>query len=464
MMRRREFLASSLASAVAAQPAAKPNVIFILADDLGWGDLGCYGNKFIPTPNLDRLAKQGSLFTSFYVANPVCSPSRTAFMSGHYPARHRIHGHLAAAELNEKRGIPNWLEPNIPLLPRMLKNAGYTTAHFGKWHLGSGPGAPLPSAYGFDEFRTVNGNGATWKEDEYFRARSTSAIAEEALRFIEKNRTRPFYVNMWTLLPHAPLHPTEEDLAPFRKFDPPALEKHTSARTIFYASVAALDRGVGQLLDGLERMGLAQNTIVLFSSDNGPEEIFISNAGHSGVGSPGPFRGRKRSLYEGGLRVPFLVRWPGHVPAGRVDGSVISAVDFLPTIAKLTGVAVPSDAKGDGEDRSAVLLGATAPRTKPVFWEWRFQIAGHVNNVSPRLSMRDGDWKLMMNPDRGRVELYNIPKDPMEVRNVAPENPQIVERMAAKLLAWQKELPAGPLDPGAGKNDYPWPKETKGKL
>lgn len=463
MMNRRQFLAAAGAAPLAAQPQGKPNVIFILADDLGWGDLGCYGNRFIPTPNLDRLAKQGTLFTQFYVANPVCSPSRTAFLSGHYPARHKIHGHLATAELNARRGMPNWLDPSAPMLPRMMKSAGYTTAHYGKWHLGSGPGAPLPSAYGFDEFRTINGNGATWEEDEHFRARSTAVFVAEALRFIEKNKARPFYVNLWTLLPHAPLHPTDDDLVPFRKFDPPALTKHTAARTVYYASVAALDKGVGQLLDGLERLGLAGNTIVLFSSDNGPEEIFIANAGHSGVGSPGPFRGRKRSLYEDGVRLPFVVRWPGHVPAGRVDGSMIGAVDFLPSVAKLCGVPVPADANGDGEDRSDVLLGASKPKTRPLYWQWRFNIAGHVNNVSPILSMRDGDWKLMMNPDRSRVELYNIPRDPMEVRNVAPENPQIVERMARKLLAWQEELPPGPVEPAAGKNDYPWPKETPGK-
>ncbi|MBI4909102.1 MAG: sulfatase-like hydrolase/transferase, partial [Acidobacteria bacterium] len=179
--------------------------------------------------------------------------------------------------------------------------------------------------------------------------------------------------------------------------------------------------------------------------------------GHSGVGSPGPFRGRKRSLYEGGVRVPFLVRWPGHVPAGRVDGSVIGSVDFIPTLAKLTGAKPPSNAAPDGEDRSEVLLGASRPRTKPLFWEWRFNIAGHVNNVSPILSMRDGDWKLMANPDRSRIELYNIPNDPMEVRNVAPENEPIVNRMLPRLLAWQKELPAGPIDKSAGNNAYPWP-------
>ncbi|MBI3207724.1 MAG: sulfatase-like hydrolase/transferase [Candidatus Solibacter usitatus] len=463
-MNRRSFLAAAMAAHVAAQTARRPNILFVLADDLGWGDLACYGNRFIPTPSLDKLAAQGSLFTQFYVANPVCSPSRTAFLSGHFPARHRIHGHFAAAELNANRGMPNWLDTSTPMLPRMLQQAGYRTAHYGKWHLGSGPGAPVPSAYGFDEFRSINGNGPTWEQDEYFRARSTGVFVDEALRFIAKDKSKPFYAQIWSLLPHAPLNPTDDDMMPFQKFNPVEAKRHTSARTIFYASVAALDRDLGKLFDGLERLGVADNTIVLFSSDNGPEEIFVNNAGHSGVGSPGPFRGRKRSLYEGGVRLPFIVRWPGKVPAGRVDASVIGSVDMLPTILKLTGVPVPANAKSDGEDRSAVLLGASLPRTKPLFWEWRFNIAGHVNNVSPMLSMRDGDWKLMMNPDKSRVELYSIVKDPMEVRNVAPENPQVVEKMMPRLEAWSKELPPGPRDPAAGKNDYPWPRPTKGKL
>lgn len=162
MLTRRHFLGTA-AAALQGQTNRPPNIVFVLADDLGWGDLGCYGNQFIPTPNLDRLAKQGSLFTSFYVANPVCSPSRTAFLSGHFPARHRIHGHLAAREQNTRRGMPHWLDPNVPMVPRMLKEAGYATAHYGKWHLGSGEGAPAPSAYGFDEARTINGPDPTWE-------------------------------------------------------------------------------------------------------------------------------------------------------------------------------------------------------------------------------------------------------------------------------------------------------------
>jgi N-acetylgalactosamine-6-sulfatase len=460
----RTHLAALLAACALAGPAAratdapKPNVIFILADDLGWGDLGCYGHRQIRTPNLDRLARQGTLFTQFYVNGPVCSPSRCAFMTGHYPARHAVHGHFATAAMNQNRGMPNWLDPAVTTLPGLLKKAGYATAHVGKWHLGSGPGAPAPDAYGLDEHRTVNSAGPGWDEpDGSFRAKSTAVFVDEALRFIRSNRGKPFYVNLWTLVPHATLNPTPEQLKPYATLGPRGVP-HKGAMQVYYAAVTDLDAQIGRLLAGLDELGVADNTLVVFSSDNGPEDIHIVNASHSGVGSPGPFRGRKRSLYEGGVRLPFLVRWPKAVPAGRVDdSSVVTAVDVLPTVCALAGVAPPSDWQGDGEDVGDVLRGRSRPRARPILWEWRFNIAGDTLNKSPMLAAREGNWKLLMNPDRSRVELYDIPKDPSELNNLTGANAEVVERLAGKLLAWQRTLPKGPLGPAAGQNDYPWP-------
>jgi arylsulfatase A-like enzyme len=177
-----------------------PNIVFILTDDLGWGDPRCYGHPYIKTPNLDRLAKQGTMFTQFYVNNPVCSPSRTAFMTGHFPARHGVHQHFARPEQNKARGMPNWLDADVTTVTDVLRKCGYATAHFGKWHLCGGwsKDAPTPAAYGIDEHRTVNSSGPTFKEqkDPYFRAKSTGLFVDETLRFIEKNRDRPFYVNL----------------------------------------------------------------------------------------------------------------------------------------------------------------------------------------------------------------------------------------------------------------------------
>jgi arylsulfatase A-like enzyme len=456
-----------VAGAAPGAEAARPNVVFILADDLGWGDLGCYGNRDIRTPNLDRLARQGTLFTHFYVTGSVCSPSRCGFLTGQLPARHKIHGHYAAPELNASRGMSQWLDPGTVTLPRLLKRAGYATAHVGKWHLGGGHGqsAPEPSAYGFDFVRATTCENPTWHEgggsDPHFRAKSTALFVDEAIKFVETSQDRPFYLQLWTLVPHATLNPTDEQLAPYARLAPggPGFP-HKGARPIFYASVTDLDAQVGRLLAKLDELKLADRTLVVFSADNGPEEIAIKNAGHSGVGSPGPFRGRKRSLYEGGIRTPFLARLPGLVPAGKVDdASVLSGADLLPTVCKLAGVPLPADYAGDGEDRSGVLRGERSPRARPLYWEWRFAIAGPVLNKSPRLAVRDGRWKLLLNPDRSRVELYDIPADPSELNNLAAAHPEVVDRLAKAAIGWQETLPKGPVDPSAGKNDYPWPRD-----
>lgn len=456
----------AVGSASPADSPRRPNIIFILADDLGWGDLHCYGSRDAKTPNLDRLAEQGTLFTQFYTAGSVCSPSRCGFFTGQVPARHKVHGHFATHEMNERRGMANWLDPKTVNLARLLKGAGYATVHVGKWHLGSGDGAPSPKEYGFDFVRATTSNDDTWterNEDPFFRAKSTGLFVDEAVKFIEANKDRPFYLQLWTLVPHATLNPTAEQLKPYANIGPGGKAfPHKSAKQIFYASVTDLDTQIGRLLAKLDELKLTGNTLVVFSSDNGPEEIAIRNAGHSGVGSSGPFRGRKRSLYEGGIRVPFIVRYPGVVTPRHVDNSsVISGTDFLPTICSFAGIELPEDYRGDGEDRSGAIRAndKPAPRTKPLYWEWRFNIAGHVLNKSPVLAVRDGKWKLLFNPDRSRVELYDIPADPSELHNLAEKHPDIVERLAKYSLEWQATLPKGPFDAAAGKNDYPWPKE-----
>jgi len=438
--------------------AHKPNIVFILCDDLGWGDLGCYGNARVKTPNLDRLARQGAMFTQFYSNGSVCSPSRVAFMTSHFPAREGVHGHFWTHERNQRRGMPDWLDPKVPNIAALLKSVGYVSAHYGKWHLGIGEGAPEPTAYGFDDARTMTSPKPNWEWADTFIARSTALFVDEALGFIRTNQDKPFFVNLWLLAPHAPLFPTEEQMAPYNHLSAGKGAKHKSAATIFYSVVADLDKHVGRLLKELDTLGLTDNTLILFSSDNGPEDIFLVESGHSGVGSTGPFRGRKRSLYEGGVRMPFIVRWPGHVPGNRVDKtSVVAAVDFLPTICKLVGIPLPNDDNLDGEDVSDILLGQSRTRKKPLLWEWRFAVFGGPVNSSPILAIRDGDWKLLFNPDHGRVELYNLPRDPTELDNTATEHPEIVERLAKTALDWSATLPKGPLDPTAGKLDYLWP-------
>ena len=451
---------AAIAGHAGAADPPRPNVVFILADDLGWGDLGCYGHPQTKTPHLDQLAREGTLFTQFYVCGSVCSPSRCAFFTGQYPARHKIHGHYATVEQNSARGMTQFLDPAVPNTAALLKKAGYATAHVGKWHLGSNSGGPSPEKYGFDYVgSTERGGPAGPADDQYYRAKSTELFVNEALAFLKSHREQPCYVQLWTLVPHATLRPTEEQLAAYPNLHPGGANfPHAAAAEIFSASVTDLDKQIGRLLAGIAELGIADRTLVLFSSDNGPEDIHIKNAGHSGVGSAGPFRGRKRSLYEGGVRVPFIARWPGHVPAARIDdASVVAGCDFLPTICQLAGAEIPANHALDGEDVGDILLGPSRPRTKPLMWNWRFRIAGEVFHHSPMLAIRDGDYKLLLNPDRSRVELYDIPQDPTQLSNIAEKHPDIVARMSERVLAWHKTLPEGPTDPGAGKASYPWP-------
>ena len=241
--------------------------------------------------------------------------SRTAYMSGQYPARARVHGHFAEDSINAQRGMPNSARSRHLFLPRVLKQAGYATAHFGKWHLGSGKGAPLPEAYGIEESRTINSNGPSWDErDPFFRAKSSGLIADESIRS-EKNRDRPFYLNFWSLVPHATLNPTAEQMELYKRFGPQGVP-HKGAMQIFYSQVSELDKHVGRLLDKLDELGLAENTLILFSSDNGPEDIHIANASHSGVGSQGPFRGMEEEFVRRGRARSVPGAMAGTCPRG----------------------------------------------------------------------------------------------------------------------------------------------------
>lgn len=441
----------------------RPNFLFILADDLGWGDLSCYGNRKFRTPHLDRLARQGILFTQYYQAGSVCSPTRAALLTARYPAELRIHGHLATPEQNAARDMPNYLDPEIPMLPRILKDAGYLTIHVGKWHLGK----PQPTAglaeYGFDIARWVDcqeGGRNLWNIAE--RPVAARELVEATIESLRSVKDKPFYCQLWLNDPHALLAPSTEQMAPFRRQVP---EGFTSPFMVYAATVTEMDRQIGRLLNALDEMGLSQNTIVIFSSDNGPEDIDIGNASWSAYGSAGPLRGRKRSLYEGGIRVPFIVRWPAVTPPGLVNNeTVISGVDFLPTVCDLAGVTVPESIRQQwrGESMAPAFRGDKTVRRKgTLFWEWRFRIVNHPWNCSPILAVRDGPYKLLFNPDRSRIELYNIPDDPGEYRNIALEHPEVVEELVKKGLAWQGTLPPGHFDKGAGKADYPWPTETQ---
>jgi arylsulfatase A-like enzyme len=450
---------SSAAWCGEADTVRRPNIVFILADDLGWGDLSCYGGRKIQTPNIDRLAAEGTLFTQFYQSGSVCSPSRAALMTGRFPARDRIHTALEGdAEGNRNKAVADHLDPGLTTLPDLLSAGGYATGHFGKWHLGATKASPPPSEYGIREHRTGNSNDPNRLRSSD-RSQSSREIVDEVISFIERHRDRPFHVNAWLFDVHAILHPSREQLDAVRHLGIADKVPFHSPAEVYYGTLREVDIQVGRLLQRLQELGLDKQTIVVFTSDNGPEDISVPNASHSGVGSTGPLRGRKRSLYEGGIRVPFLVRWPGWVQAGWVQSRhVMGGVDILPTLCALTGLPLPSGLQTDGEDQSALWLGREAARKRPLLWEWRYGMPGHLIDKSPTLAIRDGDWKLLVNHDGSRLELYDIAKDPMELNNVAQVHPDVADRLRRVVADWAGTLPPGGFARDAGVIRYPWPK------
>jgi N-acetylgalactosamine-6-sulfatase len=428
--------------------ASSPNIVFIFADDWGYGDMSLHGSDWIETPHLDKMASEGIDFTNFTVNNPVCSPSRTAVMTGQFPARNSVHQHFAGIGANQKRGMADWLDPDVPMLPRLLQQAGYKTGHFGKWHLGSGKGAPREDAYGYDEYATFNGSGT-----HAIKAGGLASV-DHALKFIKRHKGQPFFVNLWLHETHLPHYPRQDYMEQF---------KHLDEQKQVYASIVAEgDEGVGRVLALLKDLGIDDNTLVVFSSDNGPERTrdrekhwYHGNAGkdssndmrglggYFSVGETAGLKGQKRSLYAGGIRVPFIVRWPGTVPAGKTDAkSVITAVDLLPTFLEIVGVDLPEDFRPDGESVVSAFRAEDFERSKPIFWEWRGpKVQPHT---WPHLGVRDGRWKLITNAELERTELYDLESDWAEAKEVSAGHPETVRSLSEKLNAWKASLPVEP--------------------
>lgn len=433
----------------------QPNILFIFADDWGFGDMGCYGSTEVATPNLDKLASQGTRYTQFHVTSGVCSPSRTSVITGHYPARHRVHGHFAGNEVNARRGMPNWLDENLPVfMPRLMQEAGYTTAHIGKWHLGGGGlphgdlSAPEPKEYGYDETRVWNGNGPTWNGDQLWPTtrymdsdtlwvQSSSRIAVDAtIDFMKRNKDgKPMFVNLWLKDPHTPLWPSDEQREPYKNKD-----LHPDKETYFSVLTDA-DFHIGRLMDALTEMGLDENTLVIFSSDNGPAHYPPALI----AGSTAGLKGRKADIFQGGVNVPFIVRWQGHVTAGKVEKqSVLSTVDLLPTFCELAQTELPEGYNPDGESITSIFENVPFERTKPLFWDWRFaRVSDNPRQVNqwPENAVRCGEWKLYHNAKIDSTELYNIANDRFEKNNLAIGNPEKVEQLLGLLKDWKAELP-----------------------
>ena len=427
----------------------RPNILFIFADDWGWGDLGCHGHPYVKTPNIDRIAKEGTDFHRFTVASGVCSPSRTAVLTGHFPARYNIDGHFAWVPSNQKRNMPDWLAPNAPLLSRILKKAGYRTAHYGKWHLANDmiPDSPTPAKYGFDDYGAFNCSGEQmpWHED----AERASAFMKDS---VEKGK--PFFINVWMHEPHTPFHTVPKYEWRFRDLD---------REDQIYASVLShADDRIGELLDTLDQLKIAENTLVIFSSDNGPARAATpaklelsydtaTGAGWGIAGAKGITGGRrayKGALFEGGIGVPFIARWPGKIAEGKVDkDSLISAVDLLPTFCELASADLPQGYSPDGISFVDVLKGTAKPkREKPLFWKIGAAWPPNKNRPDHWVSWAvvHDQWKLVANRKLTEVKLFKISEDFSESNDLAAENPAVRAEMLKLLGEWQKTLPDKP--------------------
>lgn len=411
-----------------------PNIVFLLADDLGASDLHCYGHPYSRTPNIDSLAKDGTRFTQYQATGATCCPTRTGLMTSWFPARY------ATYPANGGYG-------QRITITELLKKHGYATGHFGKWHMGPDTKA---GTYGIDVI------GASQKPGKQVDERGRDAyIYDAAIQFIEEHKDGPFYVNVWGHVPHHAVDPVEplvkrwsdlevktSDFSPQMQAKFEAVRKGggdiDDAMRRYLADVESLDDSVGRLLKRLDELGLRENTIVVFNTDQGAD---MTKAGLGGVrdnqmGYNGPLRGGKHTHWQGGQCVPWIVRWPGHVPADRTDmQSVISGADWLPTLCGIVGIKI-NIADFDGEDASAAWLGQSVhTRIKPLFWK--------SSAPASETTIREGQWK-MRYPTRknaGEVELYDLVADPAESENLAAQHPDIVKKLSAKVEAWVATLP-----------------------
>ena len=440
-MKLRPLLVTLLSLTAVAMPAtslwaASPNVVMIYTDDQGYGDIGVQGAKGYTTPNLDRMAAEGMRFTDFYVAAPVCSASRAALLTGCYPARLGINGALGP---KSRTG----LNPDETTLAEVMQSKGYATGMFGKWHLGDHPDL-LPVKQGFDEYLGLPYSNDMWPENPNAKTGSypslplmenaaaldpevsaedqatlTTRYAERAVKFITEHKTKPFFLYVAPSMPHVPLYVSG-------KF------KGKSAQGLYGDVIQEIDWAVGEILTALKTEGLDENTLVIFTSDNGPWSIYGNHAG-----SAGPFRESKGTCWEGGIRVPCLMRWPGKIPAGTVCREVAGTIDMLPTLAALTGAVLRGE------------TGAKSPHESLVFYYGNHELQ----------ALRSGKWKLILphiyrtieqigadglTGKHGRattgLELYNLEKDPGETKDLAATEPAALQQLSAMAQAAREEL------------------------
>jgi arylsulfatase A-like enzyme len=443
--------------APATEPVRRPNILFVLIDDMGYGDLSCFGGQRVKTPAIDRLASEGIRFTQFYVNAPICSPSRVAFTTGQYPNRWGITSYLDKRQMNRRRGMADWLSPEAPSLARFLSQAGYYTAHVGKWHMGGqrdvGDAPPI-TAYGFATSLTnFEGLGERvlpvfepHKDGRKFDHEPTRMSAELGggpIHWIERHKVtayyvdrtleemrvaeaggKPFYINLWLDDVHSPAQA------------PPGMRGDGSPAANYLGVVKEMDRQLERVFDFVRsRPAMRDNTIILVASDNGPE---------LGLGVTGGLRGSKGNLYEGGIRLPLIV-WSAKVArsvvGSRNDKTVLAGMDVAPSVLALAGVRPPEALAFDGMDLSAAMIGQGQPeRGKPIMWVRPPDRPGPKHSW-PDLAIRERNSKLLVFRDGSRPELFDIAADPSETTNLAEKHAEIVQRLSKTVIEWDKGMP-----------------------
>lgn len=434
-----------------AAESRQPNIIFVLADDLGYTDVACYGSKYYETPNIDRLAAEGVRFTNGYSCGPNCQPSRAALMSGQYGPRTGVYT-VGGVDRFNWQSRPLKPVDNVTELPLdkitiadTLKKAGYATAMFGKWHLGS-DAEHFPGKRGFDEAIESSGRHFDFKTNpktDYPKGEYLADfLTDHAVDFIERHKDQPFFLYLPHYGVHAP-HDAKPELIEKFKGKPP-VGGHKSPQ--YAAMIASVDESVGRIMATLDKLGIADNTLVVFSSDNGGVGGY-DNAGLSkgGVTDNSPLKGGKGMLYEGGVRVPYVFRWKGQIEPGQANETPINGTDLYPTLLDLAGARGPADYQLDGVSYAPLLKGEakTLPR-EALFWHFPGYLGFAQNEwrTTPAGSVRAGDWKLVEFFEDGNQELYNLKDDIGESKNLAADNPEKVKELHAKMLAWRDEVGA----------------------
>ena len=434
------FLLLAPLAFLAAEEKTRPNFVIFLTDDLGWGDHACYGHPVIKTPNLDRFAKQGTKFTQCYSACAVCSPSRSAILTGRTPYRNGVW-----------RWIPGGhrvhLRESEVTLAELLKEEGYATCHVGKWHLNgkfNSKDQPQPDDHGFDHWLATQNNAApshknpknfvlNGKELGELEGYSAPLVVEEGIRWLKKIRDpkKPFFLNVWTHEPHLPIESDPKFMDLYKEFDDEGIRQH-------HGNVTQIDHAFGNLMKALDEMGLAENTFVFFTSDNGPEGNGLKGRTR---GSTGGLRERKRSSHEGGIRVPGIARWPGKVPANVENRTPIIGSDLFSTILGVLDVPPPGDRTIDGTDFMPLFSGKKIEREIPLYWR------NHLARGQIRVALRDGDWKILGNEGLTDFQLFKIEEDWKEQNELSGKHPDKLEALKKKLIGVHRQVEKeGPRD------------------